>query len=116
MNHKTPHVVLLCATNRGLRCLQKIRKILPDARLTVFSFREDPWEPPYLESIKCFCDRYNCEFIECKKLDTEPSVEDWKDSPPDLMLAISWRYMVPRDIFRLPVRGSFVFHDSFLQS
>ncbi len=45
-------IVLLCATRRGYLFLQKLVELLPRSDLIVFSFRETPWEPPFLDDIR----------------------------------------------------------------
>lgn len=48
------HLILLCATRRGYHFLQKVTELLPNAALTVFSFQEESWEPPFLQDIREF--------------------------------------------------------------
>ena len=45
------HIVLLCATNRGYLFLRKLISLVPMAKITVISFRETQWEPPYFDRI-----------------------------------------------------------------
>lgn len=111
---QSPYIALLCSTARGEACLKKIAALLPNARLMVFSFREEPWEPPFFETIRKFSEQSGFEFFESKKLAALQSVADWRVSPPDLLLAVNWRYLVPQQIFSLPRMGAFVFHDSLL--
>ena len=110
----SPHIVLLCATLRGLACLDKIRSLLPHARIDVASFREENGEPPFFENIREFCRRHNYEFHNAKKLENNPLVHNWQISPPDCLIAINWRYLIPKEIYLLPRNGSYVFHDSLL--
>lgn len=111
---QSPHIALLCATARGEACLRKIAALLPHARLTVFSFREEPWEPPFFKGIREFSEQASFAFHEAKSLAAAQGAAGWRTSPPDLLLAVNWRYLVPREIFSLPRMGAFVFHDSLL--
>jgi methionyl-tRNA formyltransferase len=110
----TPHIAMLCATQRGLRCLQRVVELVPDARLTVLSFREEPWEPPFFEAIQDFAQRGGQAFYESRSLRSADLSANWSQAPPDIILAVSWRYMVPRSAHSLATRGAFVFHDSLL--
>jgi methionyl-tRNA formyltransferase len=108
------HVALACATNRGLRVAQRVRKLLPDVELTVFTFREEQWEPPFLSDFESFAAANQARLIETRQLHA-PSLEPfWSDSPPDLLLAASWRYLIPDNVLQSARLGTFVFHDSLL--
>jgi methionyl-tRNA formyltransferase len=109
-----PSIALLCATRRGLACLQKVRTMLPFAKLTVVSFREEPHEPPFIDRIREYCNNNCCHFIESKNLLKHQIVEEWKTLPPDVLLAVNWRFMLQTEVYRLPRIGSYVFHDSLL--
>lgn len=45
-------IVLLCATQRGYRFIQRVTELLPTCELVVFSFPEEPWEPRFLDDIR----------------------------------------------------------------
>jgi len=108
------HILILCATERGRRCVEHVMKVVPQARLTVVSFREETWEPPYLESIKrCACSNGH-RFFETKHIEKGNLKDQILGVPVDIMIAISWRYLVPPDIAKAPKLGSYVLHDSLL--
>ena len=107
-------IVLLCATRRGYRVLERLIALQPDADLIVFSFREVAHEPPFLDDIKHLAESHGATFYEARQVGAARWREFWVSTPVDLMLTVSWRYMIPPDIFRLPKRGAFVFHDSLL--
>ncbi len=105
-------ITLLCATARGLAVARRLRELKPRAELTLISFREEPWEPPFLADLREFAAAADARFHEATDL-TSPDLErSWKESCPDLMLAVNWRYLLPRSVFERPSRGTFVFHDS----
>jgi len=107
-------IVLLCATHRGLLLLQKLRQLAPAAHLTVFSFRETPFEPPFFEAIQRQTLDFGGTFFEARRVGGEKLKSFWEDTPVDLMLMASWRYLVSPDVFKRPRLGAFVFHDSLL--
>ena len=107
-------IVLLCATRRGYLFLQQLYKISPDSEFTVMSFKEEPHEPLFLDDIKRFTKSINGKFIQARKLNSKKLVPFWKSKPVDLMLVVSWRYLITPEIFNLPRLGTFVFHDSLL--
>lgn len=107
-------VGLLCATLRGLRFLRRLRELLPEARLLVFSFREEPWEPRFLDAIREEAGRCGAEFHEARHVGAAALQPLWDAADLDLMFAVSWRYMVPPAVYTRPRRGTFVFHDSLL--
>ncbi|MGI8498226.1 MAG: formyltransferase family protein [Gemmatimonadaceae bacterium] len=107
-------LALLCATQRGLRCLQRIADSWPDAKLLVFSFREDPGEPPFLDAIRSFTESRGGTFVEARQVGAAAHARVWSEEAVDLLLAVSWRYVVPGAVHRSAKMGSFVFHDSLL--
>ncbi len=109
------HIILLCATQRGLRVLKTLLELLPpDSKLTVFSFAEDPWEPPFLDDIRAAAEAGGAAFYEARQVGSKHLAHFWETAAPDLMLMVSWRYLVPAHIFERPRRGAFIFHDSLL--
>jgi methionyl-tRNA formyltransferase len=108
------HVVLLCATRRGHLFLQKLKGLLPDAKITVISFREEPWEPPFVDDIRRSALAGGGEFFESREVGSKKSDPFWSAAAPDLMLVVSWRYKIPAEVYRRPRAGTFVFHDSLL--
>jgi methionyl-tRNA formyltransferase len=102
----------MCATNRGRLILEKIQELAPRADLTVFSFREEPWEPPFLEDIKTITLNSGGNFFESRNVGSQSYADIWGSA--DIALAVSWRYMIPSDVYNLPRIGTFVFHDSLL--
>ncbi len=107
-------IVLLCATNRGLVFLKKLVELLPQADLVVFSFREEPSEPPFLDNICSQTLTHGGVFHEARHIGSDMWQSFWTQKPVDLLLAVSWRFMIPPEVYRLAKYGAFVFHDSLL--
>ncbi len=107
-------IALLCATQRGYRFLEKLSDIRPQDEIIVFSFREEPWEPPFLDDIQALACSRGYRFVESKKVASHYLDEFWETEEIDLMLVVSWRYLLPADVYQLPRLGTFVFHDSLL--
>lgn len=108
-------IVLFCATQRGYRFLQKLtEQLAPSTELVVFSFPEEPWEPPFLNDIRDWTVAKGCQFFEAKQVGAEHWNHFWETTEVDLMLAVSWRYMIPPRVYRRTRLGTFVFHDSLL--
>ena len=107
---------MLAATRRGLLFIQKIRALIPDAKFTVFSFKEDANEPPFLESIRSFVQSMeNSSFHEARQLGHQKHaglLESLGDV--DVMFCVSWQYLIPSRVYNIPRKGTFVFHDSLL--
>lgn len=108
------HIALLCATQRGRAFLehlfQQLSHCAPQAQLTVFSFVEDPWEPRYLDDIRALAQGCGARFVETRRVEKASA-----DLPSvDLLLAVSWRYLIPANVFQAPRLGAYVFHDSLL--
>lgn len=109
------HVVLLCATDRGLQFLGKLVSMMPaGARLTVVSFREEAVEPPFLDAVKGAATSARARFFETRNIAGPAMTDFWSSENVDLMFAVSWRYMIPREIYDRPKFGTYVFHDSLL--
>jgi methionyl-tRNA formyltransferase len=108
------HVVLLCATKRGRQFLDLLPRVLPGAALTVVSFPEEPWEPPFLEDIGRATAAAGGRFFRAKQIGGAQWLPILEAEPIDLLLAVSWRYYVPLTVYQRARRGAFVFHDSLL--
>ena len=108
------HIVLLCATNRGYRFAETLFDIGQGHRFTVFSFQETPWEPRYFAEIKHLTLERGHEFNEARNVAQSKWEGFWASESVDLMLMVSWRYLVPTSVFQRARRGTYVFHDSLL--
>ena len=108
------HIVLLCATRRGCLFVKKLAELLPATDLTVFSFKEENGEPPFLEDIRQLTLAAGGRFFEGKQVGSRPFKAFWESTPFDLMFAVNWRYMIPAGIYSRARLGAFVFHDSLL--
>jgi methionyl-tRNA formyltransferase len=106
-------IILLVAAERGIKCLEKFIDLKKDEQITVFSFEESPWEPPFSARIENICHEAGIKFHLTKKICDESFDCVWEDAP-DLMFAIGWRYLIPEARFSRAKIGSFVFHDSLL--
>jgi methionyl-tRNA formyltransferase len=109
-----PRVALACATRRGYLFLDRLTSLRPDLDLVVVSFPGAPWEPPFLDDIRRLAVSRNARFFESRKLETGELREIWSSAPPDVMLFVNWRYLVPKTIYGLARLGAYVIHDSLL--
>jgi len=107
-------IILFCATQRGYLVLKRLLDLASEHELTVFSFKEQPWEPPFLENIRNLALQSNADFFEAKQIHGEHLRDYWENTSVDLILAVSWRYMIPRSIYSRAKLGAFIFHDSLL--
>ena len=107
-------IVVFCATQRGFRLLQKVVELAPEAEVMVFSFREEPWEPPFLDDIRAFAEAHGLPFYETKQVGAERWQSLWETTQVDLMFAVNWRYIIPARVYERACRGAYVFHDSLL--
>lgn len=107
-------IALFCATRRGYRFLQTLHDLMPDAELCVFSFREERWEPPFLDDIRRLTLECGGQFYESKQVGAPRWDEVWANNPVDLMFAVSWRYIIPEKVYERARLGAYVFHDSLL--
>jgi methionyl-tRNA formyltransferase len=107
-------IALFCATRRGYRFLEALHNLLPDADLLVFSFKEESWEPPFLDDIRRLTLDYGGQFHEAKQVGAPRWDALWSSTPVDLMFAVSWRYIIPPQVYQRARLGAYVFHDSLL--
>src|SRR5438067_951622 len=107
-------IVLCCSGRRGRIFLSKLKELSAHSDLVVFSFREELWEPPFLDEISGLARSYGADFFEARDLGAHRWAQFWESTAVDLMLFVGWRYIVPPNVFRRPRLGSFVFHDSML--
>jgi methionyl-tRNA formyltransferase len=82
--------------------------------LTVFCFPESPSEPPFFQDIQVEARRRNAKFIEARSLGHSRLADFWQTTEFDLLLAVSWRYLIPKSVYSRARVGAFVFHDSIL--
>ncbi len=106
-----PKILLLCGTRRGLAFTERFFNLMPGAKFTVCSFREEPWEPRFLGDIEALVKGHGQEFVVCKDL---RKAEGLAHEDFDLLFAVNWRTMVPPSFYRAMKRGAYVFHDSLL--
>lgn len=107
-------VVLLVASNRGIKCLKKVINMLNvDDSLTVFTFRETDWEPKFSEEIMQISNRVDADCFITNKVHDDKYSNIWLQKP-DLILVIGWRYLIPNSVYDSAKIGCFVFHDSYL--
>ena len=107
------HIAVLCATERGYRFLEKLMALSPTSDFSVVSFREENHEPPFLDAIRQLTLANGARFLETRNVGKVGAAFCEVDTM-DLMLVVSWRYLIPSSVFRSPRMGSFVFHDSLL--
>src|SRR5262245_35287736 len=107
-------IALLCATRRGLRFLERLAELAPEAELVVFSFREEAYEPPFFDAIREAANARGGRFFESRHVGEEKLRSFWETAEVDLAFVVSWRYLIPPEVYRRPRRGTFVFHDSLL--
>lgn len=107
-------IALFCATRRGYRLLQKLIQLAPQADLVVLSFKEEIWEPRFLDDIHALAEKHGAHFIETKQVGAERWQSFWESTPVDLMFAVNWRYIMPPSVFDRARLGTYVFHDSLL--
>ncbi|MCY4018846.1 MAG: methionyl-tRNA formyltransferase [Chloroflexi bacterium] len=108
------HIVLLCATNRGYRFAETLFDIGQGHRFTVFSFQETPWEPRYFAETNRLVLEHGHEFKEARYVGQAKWDGFWANGAVDLILMVSWRYLVPASVFQRARLGAYVFHDSLL--
>lgn len=105
-------IAVLCATNRGLRFLERLFALCSSDKFYVFSFPEEPWEPRYLDDIHSLAASQNATFFETRRVGNAEFAELWGSM--DLMFVVSWRYLIPMKVADRIRLGCVVFHDSLL--
>jgi methionyl-tRNA formyltransferase len=108
------NIVLACATHRGYLFLERLLALAPEAHVHVFSFREEPVEPPFLDKIRALAHSRGAGFQEARQLGAPELGPFWASTSVDLLFAISWRYLIPKAVYSAAKLGSFVIHDSLL--
>src|SRR4051812_41945414 len=93
-------ICLIIATQRGYRCLETIASLLPEGRFAVFSFREEPYEPPFLDDIRRLTESLGGVFMEARNAGHPKFDSFWATTEISLMLSVSWRYMIPASVYR----------------
>jgi methionyl-tRNA formyltransferase len=107
-------IAVCCATRRGLLVLRRLAELAPHDELVVFSFREEPHEPPFFDAIRAEADAHGAAFHEGRQLGGARLRQVWEQAAIDLAFAVSWRYLIPPEVFGRPRLGTYVIHDSLL--
>lgn len=107
------HIVIFCATDRGVQFTRRVFQLGAGHHFTVFSFPETPWEPKYFDDLRGLVERRGHQFRQARNVAHPKWNAFWSD-PVDLLLMVSWRYLVPSEIYRRARLGAYVFHDSLL--
>ena len=107
------HIVLFCATQRGLKFLRHLRRLCPEDELTVVSFPEESWEPPFLDDMRAYAAECGAAFIESKNVNADRCAPLW-ERPVDLFFMVSWRYLLPMALLGRARLAAVVLHDSLL--
>lgn len=107
-------IVLFAATERGCLFLKRLKRLVPDYNITVFSFREEPWEPPFFEEIHELTTEVGGSFFEARNVGDGQFRDFWQNQEVELIFCVSWRYMVPSLVYQKATKGTYVFHDSML--
>ena len=109
------HVCAFAATRRGLAFINKLHSILPHANFTFISFKEDEREPPFFKEIESFSADIGATFLCARNVALEKYHSFWNSlESVDLMFCVSWRYLIPPEVYERARLGAFVFHDSKL--
>ena len=108
------HIALFCATNRGYRVAKFLLNRSADIRVSVFSFRETPWEPRYFDAIRDLTQAQGQSFHVARDVSHPKWRAFWDANPVDLMLFVNWRYIVPLSVLGRARLGAYVMHDSLL--
>lgn len=108
------NIVLLVAATRGKLCLDKVGEHLTNGdKLTVFTFKEEPWEPAFSSEIEMTTLKLGGDFYLTKKVHDSEFEFLWQRTV-DLILVVGWRYLIPKVVYESARIGCFVFHDSYL--
>jgi methionyl-tRNA formyltransferase len=67
-----------------------------------------------LEDIRTAAKVAGGEFREARNVGSPRLQKLWESTPVDLMLVVSWRYLIPPQVYERPRLGTYVFHDSLL--
>jgi methionyl-tRNA formyltransferase len=106
-------IAVFCATERGLTCLRHIRQLCPGDQLSVVTFREEPVEPPFFDSIRDFALSVGAEFHEARTVGEEQADRLAADGL-DLIVTVSWRYILSARLRGLARVAAVGLHDSLL--
>jgi methionyl-tRNA formyltransferase len=114
MTDPRKNIVLFGASTRAIRFLEKLISLRLDDQIIVLSFREDSWEPPFFESIRDLAVSSGNEFHEMKSVNRSKWNKVLDGRTADVLFAVGWRYLIPRNVYETTERASVVFHDSLL--
>jgi methionyl-tRNA formyltransferase len=114
MANSPANIVLFGASARAVSFLNKLIELRPDDRIIVMSFPEDPWEPPFFETIRDITTGSGNEFHEVKSIGPRTWKELTSGRDIDVLFAVGWRFMIPPAVYESTVRASVVFHNSLL--
>ena len=107
-------VALLCAGEIGYRCLRRVVESEAVRLVAVFSYRVEPPQGGYLEKILDLAREHGAPAHDVANFRQEQLHSLLASLDLDLLVAIKWRTMIPRDIVESARGGLVVFHASLL--
>ncbi len=111
MHRKRNRILVLCATRRGVAFIRRIHELHPEDDYTVVSFQGESWEPDYMPELEAAVAGAGARLVIAKRVELTTL---FADGIFDLLFAVSWRYLVSREVWSRAKLGAYVFHDSLL--
>jgi methionyl-tRNA formyltransferase len=110
-----PRIIILSAGRRGIIVSARLLSAVPEAEFVLVSFREESWEPAFFDDVRQLAMSHRFEFVQSRTL-ARHAANPALAAPFDLLLAIGWRYVIPREFYGRARMGAYLFHDSLLPS
>ena len=104
---------LFLASRRGHAVLKKL--IAENAEICgILCLIEDPHEEAFHPRITEMANRKNIPIFYSDKVKSSEYAKLLREIKPDIAFAIGWRYLITKEAYEIPAKGTLIIHDSLL--
>lgn len=104
---------LFLGSRRGYAALKKFLQ-LKASICGIFCLKEDPHEEQYHEKISALAKENNIPIYFAPNLKPTEYSEILKKCEAEIAFVIGWRFLIPKEAYTLPIKGTLIIHDSLL--
>jgi methionyl-tRNA formyltransferase len=106
-------IFLFLGSRRGYAVLKKF--IQANANIVgILCLIEDPHEDPYHPKVTLIAEEHHIPIFYSSDVKSSEYAKILHQIKPDLAFAIGWRYLITKEAYDIPVKGTLIIHDSLL--
>ncbi len=106
-------IFLFLGSRRGYAVLKKLLEVKAEIA-GILCLIEDPHEEQYHLKISALATQHQIPIFYSNQIKPSAYKEVLEKIKPDIAFAIGWRYLIKKDAYTLPPKGTLIIHDSLL--